>query len=530
MKFHHERALALSQQPHARMIDTTVGYKLLEVSRVIFLPMLFYGGYLTCRTDLYQYPAIAKEAFYDFMSLTISDKAIFVYVLVVCTTISTWWATRANPVYCIDFVTYKGPKHLQVTRKRFSEVTGSVANQTEESKRFQMRVYDAGRIGEETTFPESIMAKQPKLNMEGARQEAKDVMCSSVSELFQRTGISPKKIDIVIVNCSLFCPTPSLTAMLVQHFQMRSDILSYNLGGMGCSAGVISIDLAKRLLQNLPKGSHALVVSTENITQNWYHGNQKSMLLSNCLFRQGAAAILLCNGGKTARHAKLQLHQSIRTHRGATEEAYQCVYQTEDEHGYRGVRLSREVMRIAGEALTQNIVNLGPLVLPWTEQLRFFLNQLARKALKNDGVTKKVLCAILDAPVIGGVVKYIVKHAERSDTNGGEYTIDPYVPDFQRAFDHFCVHAGGRAVIDAIEKSLQLDSEKMEPSRQTLYRFGNVSSASIWYEMEWILKEAKDVKAGQSVWQIAFGSGFKCNSAVWKILPGYKNVKVYVGK
>ena len=295
MKFHHERALALSQQPHARMIDTTVGYKLLEVSRVIFLPMLFCGGYLTCRTDLYQYPAIAKEAFYDFMSLTISDKAIFVYVLVVCTTISTWWATRANPVYCIDFVTYKGPKHLQVTRTRFSEVTGSVANQTEESKRFQMRVYDAGRIGEETTFPESIMAKQPKLNMEGARQEAKDVMCSSVSELFQRTGISPKKIDIVIVNCSLFCPTPSLTAMLVQHFQMRSDILSYNLGGMGCSAGVISIDLAKRLLQNLPKGSHALVVSTENITQNWYHGNQKSMLLSNCLFRQGAAAVLMIN-------------------------------------------------------------------------------------------------------------------------------------------------------------------------------------------------------------------------------------------
>ena len=44
---------------HARMIDTTVGYKLLEVSRVIFLPMLFYGGYLlyceTCRTDLYQW-------------------------------------------------------------------------------------------------------------------------------------------------------------------------------------------------------------------------------------------------------------------------------------------------------------------------------------------------------------------------------------------------------------------------------------------------------------------------------------------
>ena len=37
--------------------------------------------------------------------------------------------------------------------------------------------------------------------------------------------------------------------MLVNHFKMRSDVLSYNLGGMGCSAGVIAIGLADKLLQ-----------------------------------------------------------------------------------------------------------------------------------------------------------------------------------------------------------------------------------------------------------------------------------------
>ena len=61
-----------------------------------------------------------------------------------------------------------------------------------------------------------------------------------------------------MVNCSLFNPTPSLSAMIVNHFKMRPDIGSYNLSGMGCSAGLISISLAKELLQVGPPGRRML--------------------------------------------------------------------------------------------------------------------------------------------------------------------------------------------------------------------------------------------------------------------------------
>ena len=57
------------------------------------------------------------------------------------------------------------------------------------------------------------------------------------------------QIDILVVNCSLCNPTPSLSAMIINHFKMRSNIVSYNLGAMGCSAGVIAVNLAKELLQ-----------------------------------------------------------------------------------------------------------------------------------------------------------------------------------------------------------------------------------------------------------------------------------------
>ena len=44
-------------------------------------------------------------------------------------------------------------------------------------------------------------------------------------------------------------PTPSLAALVVHEFKMRSDTLVYNLGGQGCSAGLLAVGLAEELLQ-----------------------------------------------------------------------------------------------------------------------------------------------------------------------------------------------------------------------------------------------------------------------------------------
>ena len=50
--------------------------------------------------------------------------------------------------------------------------------------------------------------------------------------------------------------------------------------------------------------SRALVVSTENITQNWYFGNNRAMLIPNCLFRVGGAAMLMSNRRADRRRSK----------------------------------------------------------------------------------------------------------------------------------------------------------------------------------------------------------------------------------
>uniref|UniRef100_A0A7N0ZR77 3-ketoacyl-CoA synthase n=1 Tax=Kalanchoe fedtschenkoi TaxID=63787 RepID=A0A7N0ZR77_KALFE len=390
--------------------------------------------------------------------------------------------TRPTPVFLVDFSCYRPPASLQVKFHQFMEHSKLTGDFDDSSLEFQRKILERSGLGEETHVPEAMHHLPPRPSMAAAREEAEQVMFGALDNLFRNTGVKPKDVGILVVNCSLFNPTPSLSAMIVNKYKLRGNIRSYNLGGMGCSAGVIAVDLAKDMLQ-VHRNTYAVVVSTENITQNWYFGNKKSMLIPNCLFRVGGAAVLLSNKSKDRKRAKYQLVHVVRTHKGADDKAFRCVYQEQDDNGKTGVSLSKDLMAIAGGALKTNITTLGPLVLPISEQLLFFATLVSRKLFNSK--------------------------------------VKPYIPDFRLAFEHFCIHAGGRAVIDELEKNLQLLPHHVEASRMTLHRFGNTSSSSIWYELAYT--EAKGrMRRGNRVWQIAFGSGFKCNSAVWLAL---RNVK-----
>nr|GEZ24462.1 3-ketoacyl-CoA synthase 6 [Tanacetum cinerariifolium] len=91
-------------------------------------------------------------------------------------------------------------------------------------------------------------------------------------------------------------------------------------------------------------------------------GNDRSMLLPNCLFRLGGAAIFLSNKRHEHHYAKYKLINIVRTHTGSHEESYKSIHQIEDHEGKLGVRLSKNLSVIAGRALKTNIMKIGPAV------------------------------------------------------------------------------------------------------------------------------------------------------------------------
>ncbi|XP_004515239.2 3-ketoacyl-CoA synthase 2-like [Cicer arietinum] len=383
---------------------------------------------------------------------------------------------KQKKVYLVDFACYKPYAKCICSKEMFLNASKCTGQFKDESLNFQRKIMDKSGFGDKTYVPDSLLKVPPNICTIEARKETESVIFGAIDELLLKTKMKVEDIEIIITNCCIFNPTPSLSAMVVNHYKINHQILCYNLNGMGCSAGLIAIDLAKQLLQ-VHSNSYALVVSTENLTSAWYLGNNRSMLLSNCLFRVGGTAILLSNLSSDSRRSKYHLKHTVRTHKGSQDICYNSILRREDEtNTITGISLSKDLLNSAGFALKANISTLGKSVLPLLEQLKYVSTFLAKKYFNT--------------------------------------RIKVYTPDFKLAFEHFCIHTGGKAVQDEIQKVLGLSDYQLEPSRMTLYRYGNTSSSSVWYVLAYC--EAKGrIKKGDRIWQIAFGSGFKCSTIVW---------------
>lgn len=76
----------------------------------------------------------------------------------------------------------------------------------------------------------------------------------------------------------------------------------------------------------------------------------------------------------------------------------------EDSEHIRAVQLTKDIVKVAAKALQKNLTLLAPLVLPYSEMLKFAQDLVLRKLGLRKGKA--------------------------------------YQPDFRKAFQHFSLHAG----------------------------------------------------------------------------------------
>ncbi|KAF8069577.1 KCS2 [Scenedesmus sp. PABB004] len=477
----------------------------------------------------------------------------------------------AQPVFLLDYAVYKPPEELRVDRQLAEERGKAWSMYSDAAKDFMVKVVTRSGLSSNGTFlPAAInplLAPEPRHDMATALEEARAVMTGAVEALLAKTGLRACDVDILVTNCSIFCPTPSLASMLVNAFKFRPDIQSYHLGGMGCGNGVMAVGLAR-------PNSVALFVPAEITTYAFYPGSHKTYMVApaappaapparrsrraaqrraarrraapraraaplamltvrgahrarrcpsprqvaNAIFRMGGAAVALTNRRGDAAAAKYALVANSRVHTGQDDASYGCMSWGPDPDGVNGVYLGKNVVACAGAALDACLRAVTPRILTWS--------QYAEAA----------------ADALGRAVR-------------GPRGRACYVPDFTRCVDHFAIHAGGYAVLKGIQAGMRLPASAMLPSFAALRDYGNTSCSTTWcaaappplplplhscgrrrggrgrdaacarrtraapgrYVMAY-MESCGGVRKGARVMQVGMGGGMKAGVNVWRAL------------
>jgi alpha-pyrone synthase len=74
------------------------------------------------------------------------------------------------------------------------------------------------------------------------------------------------------------------------------------------------------------------------------------------------------------------------------------------------------------------------------------------------------------------------------------------------------VHPGGKSVLDAVERGLGLGPEALNASREVLDEFGNMSSATVMFVLEKLMRKAEP---GQLGCAMSFGPGLTAETMMF---------------
>lgn len=135
--------------------------------------------------------------------------------------------------------------------------------------------------------------------------DAPPLATQALQRALQDSGMQANEIDALFVcTCTGYlCPGPS--SHIAESMGMRSNTFLADMVGLGCGAAIPTLRAAQGYLASHPE-HHVAVVAVEVSSAAFYLDNDPGVLISLCLFGDGAAAAIL--SGKPNSERDLKFH------------------------------------------------------------------------------------------------------------------------------------------------------------------------------------------------------------------------------
>jgi len=256
----------------------------------------------------------------------------------------------------------------------------------------------------------------------------------------QRAALAPDEIDAVVVTTCTGYLCPGLSGYVIDQLGLRRDVLGFDLVGQGCAGALPNWQLASALL-HAEQSEHVLSICVEVCSAAMYLDDDPGVLISACLFGDGAGAAVLSRKRPPARR-QIEWRETASLINPDERESLRF----EHRAGMLRNILHRTVPKLAAEHAEE--------VLAGT---------LARAGLSREQISGWIL------------------------------------------------HAGGRDVLLALQDRLNLGPAALRYSSDSLRRYGNLSSAFVYFVLDAALADGAQ---GGWWWISSFGAGFTCHGAL----------------
>ncbi len=170
----------------------------------------------------------------------------------------------------------------------------------------------------------------------------------AADEALRKAGVARDEVTVLVVNTCTGYLCPGLTSYLIEHLGLRKDIKAFDVVGLGCGGSVPNINLAQSVLGN-GNGGVALSIAVEVCSATYQMDNDISLIISNAIFGDGAAAVCIWN-----RPQGLEMVASRSYYEPAHRDDVRYVYRKGQLHN----RLSPQLPQIIGTLVPEEIKKL----------------------------------------------------------------------------------------------------------------------------------------------------------------------------
>ena len=138
-------------------------------------------------------------------------------------------------------------------------------------------------------------------------------------QALQRASLAPADIDAVIVTTCTGYMCPALSGYVIERLGLRGDVLAFDLVGQGCAGALPNWQMASALLA-ASQCEHVLSICVEVCSAAMYLDDDPGVLISACLFGDGAGAAVLSRRKPVAQR-QVQWRETVSLTNPAAREA-----------------------------------------------------------------------------------------------------------------------------------------------------------------------------------------------------------------